>query len=95
MQVCNPMEHDLISTATVAGMLGKTVATVNRWAAEGKITPALKMPGDTGARLYRRTDIEALRPRPSDVIGFLVSVAVCFLMIGILIWLAGIGATGQ
>ncbi len=46
-------------------------------------------------RLFPGTDIEALRPRPSDVIGFLVSVAVCFLMIGILIWLAGIGATGQ
>jgi len=46
-------------------------------------------------RLFPGTDIEALRPRPSDVIGFLASVAVCFLMIGILIWVAGIGTTGQ
>ena len=57
------MSDDLITTATAAGLLGKSVATVNRWAAEGRITPAVEMPGETGARLYRRSDIEALLAR--------------------------------
>ncbi len=43
-------------------------------------------------RLFPGTDIEALEPRKSDVVGFLISVAVCFVMIGLLVWLAGIGA---
>ena len=42
-------------------------------------------------RLFPGTDIEALKPRTSDVVGFLISVAVCFVVIGILVWLAGIG----
>lgn len=53
------MADDLLSTAAVAELVGKTVATVNRWAAEGKITPAVEMTGKTGARLYRRSDITA------------------------------------
>ncbi|TWU05673.1 sodium:solute symporter family protein [Stieleria varia] len=42
-------------------------------------------------RLFPGTDFEALRPRPSDVIGFAISVVVCFLVIALLSWLAGIG----
>ncbi len=42
-------------------------------------------------RLFPGTDIEALRPRRSDVVGFLISVAVCFAVIALLVWLAGIG----
>lgn len=44
-------------------------------------------------RLFPGTDLEFLRPRPSDVIGFAVSVAVCFLIISLLVWLAGIGSS--
>jgi SSS family solute:Na+ symporter len=44
-----------------------------------------------GKRLFPGTDIEALRPRRSDVVGFAISVAVCFAVIGLLVWLAGIG----
>ncbi|QDV40754.1 Sodium/glucose cotransporter [Stieleria neptunia] len=43
-------------------------------------------------RLFPGTDIEALRPRKSDVYGFAISVAVCFVVIALLVWLAGIGA---
>lgn len=43
-------------------------------------------------RLFPGTDIEALRPRKSDVVGFAISVAVCFAVIALLVWLAGIGA---
>lgn len=42
-------------------------------------------------RLFPSTDLEFTRPRPKDVIGFVVSIAVCFLIIGLLTWLAGIG----
>ena len=42
-------------------------------------------------RLFPGTDIEALRPRKSDVVGFAISVTVCFVVIAILVWLAGIG----
>ena len=43
-------------------------------------------------RLFPGTDIEANKPRKSDVVGFLVSVAVCFVVIALLVWLAGIGS---
>lgn len=51
---------DLITTAEVAEILGKSVPTVNRWAAEGRLQPAQKLPGQRGAYLFRRADVEAL-----------------------------------
>lgn len=53
------MSDDLIPTKAVAEHFGTTVATVNRWAAEGRIKPAVEMPGRTGARLYRLDDVRA------------------------------------
>lgn len=62
MQVCIFVQtDDIVSTAEAARILGKTVSTVNRWAAEGKLVAVLQMPGETGARLFRRADIEAKR----------------------------------
>jgi SSS family solute:Na+ symporter len=43
-------------------------------------------------RLFPGTDIEALRPSRTDVVGFVVCIAVCGLMIGLLVLLAGIGS---
>ena len=43
-------------------------------------------------RLFPGTDIEMIKPKPKDVIGFLISVGVCFVVIGFLLWLAGLGA---
>lgn len=43
-------------------------------------------------KMFPKSDWEFDRPRPMDWIGFLVSVAICFLIIGLLVWLAGIGA---
>ena len=43
-------------------------------------------------RLLPGTDFEMLKPRPKDILGFLAAVGVCFLVIGLLVWLAGIGA---
>lgn len=45
-------------------------------------------------RLFPKTDWEFVRPRRIDVVGFLVSVAVCFLIVGLLAWLAGLGSNG-
>lgn len=53
------MVDDLLPTKAVADLLGTTVATVNRWAIEGKLAVAVEMPGRTGARLYRRSDVDA------------------------------------
>ena len=43
-------------------------------------------------RLFPRTDFEFLRPRMKDVVGFLISVLVCGLIIGLLLLLVGIGS---
>ncbi|MFK5921875.1 MAG: sodium:solute symporter family protein [Verrucomicrobiota bacterium] len=42
-------------------------------------------------RLFPGSDWEFARPRKKDIVGFLVSVLVCVLMIGLMVWLAGIG----
>lgn len=54
-------ESALVSTAEAAAILKTTVATVNRWAASGKLPIAHKVgTGRTGAHLYRREDVDAL-----------------------------------
>ena len=44
-------------------------------------------------RLMPGTDFEFMRPRIRDVLGFLISIGICFVVIGLLTWLAGIGAS--
>lgn len=51
--------QDLVTTAEAALILGRSVATVNRLAASGQLTPTHKLPGKTGAYLFNRSDIEA------------------------------------
>lgn len=61
------MSDDLLPTTAVAELLGKSVATINRWAQEKRLVPAVELPGETGARLYRRSDVEALLPaKPTE-----------------------------
>jgi SSS family solute:Na+ symporter len=43
-------------------------------------------------RLFPGTSLEFLKPRAKDIIGFLISVAVCGVMIGLLVALASIGS---
>ncbi|MCC9603847.1 sodium:solute symporter family protein [Stieleria sp. JC731] len=43
-------------------------------------------------KLFPNTNLEIQKPRPSDLIGFTISVIVCFVIIGLLVWLAQIGA---
>lgn len=58
------MSDELITTKSAADIIGKSVATLNRWAADERADtpkPALKVPGKLGARLYRRADVEAYK----------------------------------
>jgi excisionase family DNA binding protein len=56
---------ELITTAEAAPILGLTVATVNKRAAAGRLPVAHKLPGLTGAYLFRRDEIEAEAQRRS------------------------------
>lgn len=56
----NNLTPQLVSTNEAAQILNYHVATINRMVAAGKLTPALKLPGKTGAYLFSRADIEAL-----------------------------------
>ena len=51
---------DLIGSADSAKLCHVDRATFNRWAAAGDITAAISIPGRTGARLFRRSDVIAL-----------------------------------
>lgn len=51
---------DKISTAEAAGILGRSVATVNRWAKRGLLPALEQYPGRTGPRLFDRATVEAL-----------------------------------
>lgn len=54
--------HDRLITSAEAGViLGVEQATVNKWAAQGQMTIAFKLPGLRGAYLFRPEDVEALR----------------------------------
>lgn len=54
------MPSDLIGTKEAAELIGCTVSTLTRRAQLGRVNPAMKLPGETGAYLWRRSDIEAM-----------------------------------
>jgi DNA-binding transcriptional MerR regulator len=49
---------DLMTSRQVAEATGKTISTVNRWVDEGKLQPAMTLPGYNGARLFARSAVE-------------------------------------
>lgn len=51
-------KNPLIPTAETAEILRVDVRTVHRMAEDGRLTPALKIPGRTGAYLFDRNDVE-------------------------------------
>ena len=51
---------ELVSTNEASEILGKSIATVNRMASDGRLPVAVKASGVTGARFFRRADVEAL-----------------------------------
>jgi predicted site-specific integrase-resolvase len=52
-------DDELIGTTEACRILGGiAVSTLTRWVANGKITPAHKMPGASGAFLFTRAEID-------------------------------------
>lgn len=51
---------DLIPTVEAAELLGVKRSTLTRWVQSGRLDEAMKLPGETGARLFRRSDIDRL-----------------------------------
>lgn len=51
--------HTYLTTRQVAERLGKSIATVKRMAADGRLPYAAKVPGETGAYLFDADEIDA------------------------------------
>ncbi|MDP9394382.1 MAG: helix-turn-helix domain-containing protein [Actinomycetota bacterium] len=56
-----PAPDDLIGSAVACDLLNIDRSTLSRWVSAGKLAPALRLPGATGAFLFKREDVEALR----------------------------------
>lgn len=56
----NETETELVSTGDAAKIAGVSVATINRWAREGRLTAVFQGNGVRGPRAYRRSDVEAV-----------------------------------
>ena len=52
---------DLIGSAETAAVLGIDRSTLSRWISSGRIKPAMQLPGDSGAYLFHRADVEDVR----------------------------------
>ncbi len=56
-----PTPDELIGSADACDLLSIDRSTLSRWVSAGKLAPALRLPGPTGAFLFKREDVEALR----------------------------------
>lgn len=55
------MTDELIGAREASELLGIDRSTLTRWVSSGRIVPVTKMPGASGAYLFHRSDVEALR----------------------------------
>jgi excisionase family DNA binding protein len=55
----NTPDSDLVGVAEAVEILGITRNTIYDWVKAGKLTPAVRMPGTTGAMLFKRSTLEA------------------------------------
>lgn len=55
----NPDGDELLTTAQVGHLLGKSVRTIQRMAEAGELQVAHQLPGPNGPRLFRRSDVDA------------------------------------
>ncbi len=53
-------QSELLGVSEAAALVGVSIATIKRAASAGQLPIAHKMPGQTGAYLFHRTDVEAL-----------------------------------
>lgn len=56
-----PTTNDLIGTAEASRILGRTPRTIQRMVAAGVLTPVTTLPGQTGAHLFHREDVERVK----------------------------------
>ncbi len=56
-----PTPDDLIGSADACDLLSINRSTLSRWVSAGKLTPTHRLRGTTGAFLFKREDVEALR----------------------------------
>lgn len=61
------MPVDLIGTTEAARRCGVDRTTFFRWMQLGRIEPAMKLPGATGALLFNVADVDALNDRAQTV----------------------------
>jgi hypothetical protein len=54
------MQTDLIGSVEAASLLGVDRSVITRLVQSGKLDRAHKLPGENGAALYLRADVEAL-----------------------------------
>lgn len=52
---------DLLGTVEAAAVIGVQRSTLSHWIAKGRISPAMKLPGTTGALLFERAEVERVR----------------------------------
>lgn len=61
-------DDELMTTSQVAELRNANIATVNRWARNGELPVAMKLPGRNGANLFRRSDVEAFRASDDEAV---------------------------
>lgn len=62
-----PMQSDLIGSVEAAELLGVDRSVLTRLVQSGRLDRAHKLPGENGAALYRRSDVEALAAARAEV----------------------------
>jgi hypothetical protein len=59
---------------------------------KAKLAAAYADPGNTErVKLFPNSNLEFQKPTTSDITGFVISVIVCFAIIGFAFWMAGVG----
>jgi len=62
----SPMSPDLITATEAAVALGKSRRSIARLLESGRLVPAMKLPGDNGAYLFNRSDVDDLLARAAS-----------------------------
>jgi DNA-binding transcriptional MerR regulator len=57
-----PQSPQLLTASEVAAQTGRSLRTIHRWAESGRLPVALRLPGKTGALLFRPEDVATLTP---------------------------------
>lgn len=52
--------EDLVGSVEASRIIGIPYTTFMRWVADGRITPVHVNPGPTGAKIFRRADVNQL-----------------------------------